>query len=381
MPCTACNSTDVFPFLPIHSVPVFCNVLSTSPEQARAVPKGEVDLALCRDCGLVFNRAFHPSLLDYAAHYENALHFSPAFREYMEELATGLVTRHALRRKRITEIGAGDGYFLSALCTRGENQGTGYDPAFDPERSMLAPGAQATIVREMFRPETARDTDFVTCRHVLEHIPRPGEFLAQLRRSVHDGAGVYFEVPDGGYMLEHSAVWDVLYEHCSYFSPAALADLFERAGFGVRRTASAYHGQFLTIEAVAGEPSSHTPADEAPDRESVHRFAEFYRAKIELWRRRLERLVPAQVVLWGAGTKGVSFLNALGPASSAIHAVVDVNPRKWCSYTAGTGHEIVSPEKLTERGADVVILANPVYRAEVSDQLSSLGLCPELVVM
>ena len=81
-------------------------------------------------------------------------------------------------------------------------------------------------------------------------------------------------------------------------------------------------------------------------------------------------------------------LGKLGACMAACYALkgfptvgVDVNPRKWGAFSAGTGHEIVPPDRLVGMGIEVVIIANPVYRAEVSEALSGLDLQPEIVVL
>ena len=72
---------------------------------AAAAPMGTVDLKLCNDCALIWNGAFEPERMVYAPGYENALHFSPKFQTFAEELAAGLVERHDLKGKHVFEIG------------------------------------------------------------------------------------------------------------------------------------------------------------------------------------------------------------------------------------------------------------------------------------
>ena len=85
-----------------------------------------------------------------------------------------------------------------------------------------------------------------------------------------------------------------------------------------------------------------------------------------------------RVVLWGAGAKGVSLLNALD-RETGIGRVVDLNPRKHGSYVPGAGTPVVAPDSLPEYGADVVVLANPIYRDEVGGILARLGQEAEIV--
>jgi hypothetical protein len=46
---------------------------------------------------------------------------------------------------------------------------------------------------------------------------------------------------------------------------------------------------------------------------------------------------------------------------------------------AGTGQQIVAPDFLTDYRPDLVLVMNPVYRAEIQRDLESRGLSPELL--
>ena len=77
-------------------------------------------------------------------------------------------------------------------------------------------------------------------------------------------------------------------------------------------------------------------------------------------------------------SKGVAFLTTLGQSIDDIAYAVDINPIKHGTFMAGTGQEIVAPEFLREYRPDVVVIMNPVYRAEVTADLSALGLSPQI---
>jgi hypothetical protein len=84
-------------------------------------------------------------------------------------------------------------------------------------------------------------------------------------------------------------------------------------------------------------------------------------------------------VVWGAGSKGVTFLNATG-AGEEIVAVVDINPRKQGKYVAGTGQRIVAPTELAEIRPDFVIIMNANYREEIGGMLAEVGVAAEILV-
>ena len=87
-----------------------------------------------------------------------------------------------------------------------------------------------------------------------------------------------------------------------------------------------------------------------------------------------------KVVLWGSGSKGVSFLTTLNLADS-IDYVVDINPYRQGYFMSGTGQEIISPDFLNQYDPDVVIIMNPIYRDEIATSLLQRGLHPELLTL
>jgi hypothetical protein len=107
---------------------------------------------------------------------------------------------------------------------------------------------------------------------------------------------------------------------------------------------------------------------------------EHYETKREQWRAALAewKSTGQKVVLWGGGSKGVAFLTTLGQTLDDIAYAVDINPVKTGTFMAGTGQEIVAPAFLKEYRPDVVIIMNPVYREEITEDLMAMGLSPEL---
>jgi len=148
--------------------------------------------------------------------------------------------------------------------------------------------------------------------------------------------------------------------------------------------ARALAGQYLGIDAVAGSGANTTASRESGDvsavADDVVAFNERYREKESQWRYSLDDINRRgrQAVLWGAGSKGVTFLNRLSD-HARIATVVDTNHRKQGMYVPGTGQEIVAPERLRTEPPDVVIITNPIYRGEIQQSLAALGLAPEVV--
>lgn len=367
-------------FLELDGVPVHVGVLWPSAEAARGCPRGDVRLALGHHSGFIANTAFDPDRVDYSLRYDNALHFSPTFRAYEEELARGLLARHGLRGADVVEIGAGGGHFLDLLCELGDNRGTGFDPSHDAERAAPELGERVRVVRDYYSEKYAdQPADLIVCRHVLEHIPDPRAFLHGLRRTLEgrDDAVLYFEVPNSYLILRELSIWDVVYEHCGYFVPESLEAMFRACGFEVLAVREDYGGQFVGLEARPGDRvEGPGPACDLSRLEpAVHSFSARFREVATGWRARLDALAQEgrSAAVWGGGAKAVSFLHLLGQGP-AIEAVVDINPGKQGSFLAGTGLEIVAPERLAGLRPDLVIVMNPIYRQEIERDVARI--CP-----
>jgi hypothetical protein len=382
MNCPVCTSERNEIFLSIDQVPVHCNLLWSDRSTAREALKGDITLAYCYDCGHIFNAAFDPDLMAYTQAYENSLHFSPRFQSYAETLARELIERHGLHHKELVDIGAGQGDFLRLLCEMGDNHGWGFDSAYVPNNADQQ-DKRLTFIQDFdWRKYLDHAPDMIMTRHVLEHIEQPLSFMENIRAGLNTSKKtlVFFEVPNMAYTLRELAIWDIIYEHCGYYTPQSLTTLFRRTGFEVLASNETYAGQFLTIEAIPFAGTADAAIEPIPEeiKRQVGAFASEFKEKIAYWRMALRAWANEgkRVVVWGAGSKGVSFLNVLD-TEDKIEYIVDINPRKEGKYIVGSGQKIVNPHFLAGYGPDIIILMNPVYRVEITRMMAGMGLAAE----
>jgi hypothetical protein len=92
------------------------------------------------------------------------------------------------------------------------------------------------------------------------------------------------------------------------------------------------------------------------------------------------KVAGQRTVLWGSGSKGVSFLTTVGVTDEIVGAV-DINPYRQGKFMPGTGHEIVAPGTLEWLKPDNVIIMNPIYRKEIGEQLASMSLSPNVMTV
>jgi SAM-dependent methyltransferase len=368
--CPACGAGGAEVFYEQRGVPVQSVALLRTADEARTFPRGDLELAWCRTCGFVFNRAFDPTLQDYSRPSEESQAFSPRFRTFSRELAAGLVERYDVRGKDVLEAGCGRGDFLVEICELGGNRGVGVDPSWEPGRLEYPPSVE--FVRAEFDENQAeREADLVLCRHTLEHIADVRRFVSLLRRPAQARGGVVvIEVPDVRRVLGETAFWDVYYEHCSYFTAESLVALATRCSLaGTARRE--FDGQYLVLEARPARRI--TPIVGEPIETAVEHFALEAPRAIERWRGRL----GGRVALWGGSSKAVAFLSAVG----ADAAVVDINPYRQGAFLPGVARRVLAPEELRADPPDLIVAMNPVYVGEIRASLAELGLTPELVAL
>ena len=376
MNCPVCSSKEQTPVLDLTGLPVVINA-QASPTEAKAVHKENISLVVCNSCTHLFNTSFDEKLSSYDSSYENSLHFSSHFREHAKALAQRLVQNFDLTGETVAEAGAGPGHFLELLRLEGVKDAYGFDPSYDPNRLGSPSTSGITLSSKLFPSDGSIKAKMALTQHVLEHLTNPVQLLTVLKRAVQENQNsiVYTEVPNGDLMIEKCALWDLIYEHISFFTKKSLTTAHALAGLSVENTGSDFGDQFLWAISKQAEVDYKPAYDETTESAiaSAVLFGKKAILQIEAAKEDLQRYSKeGPVVLWGAGSKGMTYLNLVAD-NEQISAVVDVNPRKSGFGVPGTDYVISAPESLTQLKPKNVLIANPVYKAEIEAILESLN--------
>lgn len=382
--CPNCDNGGGTVFYEVESVPTHSVLIFKSASEARAFQKGDIALAHCQSCDFIWNSRFDPALESYGLGYEATQAYSETFNTFHDTLARHVIERFDLKNKKVIEIGCGQGEFISLLCDLGDNVGIGFDPAFDATRQDTNRSAKASFIADFYSEKYNDETaDLYCCKMTLEHIPTTLLFMENIRRAIGGkrDASIFFMIPNADYVLDEKAFWDVYYEHCSYFTPHALTCLMERAGFAVSEIYPAYDRQYLVVEAGMG-PAENSQGLSTPrhSRDRVVSFGRDVKNFRDSWAAKLEATARKgrTTVLWGGGSKAVSFLTTVS-TEDMVAAAVDINPHKRGTYLPGTGHPVIGPDDLETLNPDLVIVMNPIYMEEIRAELSARNLAPEIL--
>ena len=384
--CPNCYGENIEGFFSIHNAPIFSLVTVKSKEEALKVPRKDIELGFCHDCGFIFNRLYDTSIDYFTQGYEDQQGFSKTFMQYLEKISRGLIDKYDLHNKQLIEIGCGKGDFINMLSDLSGSKGIGIDPAYEEGRQT---NPNLSFYKEFYSLEHGKiPSDLICCRHTLEHIHPTRDFLQLIRDSLGKRTDpvIFFEIPQITRILDIQAFWDIYYEHCSYFSAGSLARLFRSTGYEILDLRLEYNDQYLVIEAKpANSPDTKIwPIEESIEEQQqrVAVFKEKVETQLTEWRTRLTRLKNEgkKTVVWGGGSKSVGFLTNFDDIN-VIEYVVDINPYMENNFIPGIGKKYVQPKFLAEYKPDAVIIMNGIYKDEITKMLHDMDVYPEVFAL
>ncbi|MGM0576657.1 MAG: class I SAM-dependent methyltransferase [Myxococcota bacterium] len=354
--CLACRSRHNHPLYVWQEMPLSVLGLPRSAEEARRMTRFVMDVRRCAVCGHVFHCEFDYEKIPYRESSNLMFNRSHFFGAYQEDLAREWIEAHDLEGRRVLEIGAGEGLFLRHFVEAG-CACVAFEPGSDAEKCR-ARGVETH--REYFQASrlVEQRPDAIVCRHVLEHLEDPLDFLEDIALTCQSlGVRPLFlaEVPRIDKALEQHRIHDFLWEHVSNFTERSFRTMFERAGFEVLSVEPRYEGEVVTLAArprTGGDARAVEDASRA-FRRSVDAQVRRVREVLLRWRSEGRR-----VAVWGGTGKGAALMNMFGLDGELISVVVDSDPLKQGGYVPGLGHRIEGPETLDRDPVDAILVAS-----------------------
>lgn len=396
--CPICSSDNVKQLFYRANVPINQNLLMHTVSDSINVTKKCLNMYICCSCGFIYNKSFDSSLILYGDEYNNVQTHSSLFHNYTHNLVRYIVDDCKIKNKNILEIGCGKGYFLKELCENGNN-GIGYDPSYVGSDTVM--DGRVIFKKQLYDAQLydaqlygsqlnklqfynkSDKVDVIICRHVIEHIQQPIDIFNTIKKSVTDNHNVriFIETPCVKWILENASFLDFFYEHCSYFSEESITTALKISGFNINNIKHTFNDQYLWIDACINNYNN--KCDENDDNIIVNntnnnttnldsllklseRYVKLEKSIIKKCANIIQKLSSkGKISIWGAGAKGVTFVNLFDPERKHIDCVIDINPNKQNCYIPGTGHLIINYQELIKRNIKFVIVMNSNYYNEI----------------
>ena len=343
------NSNNVEIIYQQQLVPIFQNKVYANLKEAKNAKKSSVNLAQCKDTGFVFSAGFNIELLAYDENYQNEQSNSEYFQNHLMEIIRLLEDKNLLDGK-ILEIGCGKGYFMDLLLSKGKDI-IGIDPTYE--------GDSDKVIKEYYGEKYSYlNADLIILRHTLEHIPSPFDFIKMIAKSNNYRGKIYIEIPTFDWIVGQNAIEDIFYEHCNYFTPKTIKQLFTECEVNYL-----FNKQYIGIIADLSlvkekiEPIQH-----------IEKYNLNFLEKFKQYEVLVNKL--QNIAIWGAGAKGSTFLNLLDPQAIKIKCVIDINPKKQNKFIGGTGHPIFDVDGLKNNNIGNLIIMNTNYLDEIKELLN-----------
>ncbi|MFG1818527.1 class I SAM-dependent methyltransferase [Kribbella sp. NPDC049174] len=218
--CPACGLVQLVP--------------TPTPETLRALYEGDSYFGGDGDTG-------------YSQYESQELEYLATFREDVRRIAEFIPSG------RVLEVGCGYGYFLQCALDAGyDAYGIDLSPAAVKWAAERHPGRVFCGLLEEVPEIQEQQYDVIFGSHLIEHLTEPGAFLETASRLLRPGGLIVMVTPNIKSLLSRVSgsrwVSFKIPEHVSYYDPATITTLLNRADFTVEAVDSAY--QYYTLPFV-----------------------------------------------------------------------------------------------------------------------------------
>lgn len=310
-----------------------------------------LEVCQCSGCGLV---QLSNDPVPYYKEVIRAAGFSEEMKSFRKKQFMGFVKKYSLKKKKIIEIGCGQGEYLSIMRQFArESYGLEYSEA--SVRQCVKNGLK---VSKGFIQDSAERLKFAPfdaffILSFLEHLPDPNSALQGIANNLREGAVGLVEVPNFDMILRKKLFSEFIGDHLFYFTRETLNTALKLNGFEVIDSKEVWR-EYI-ISAVVKKKQKLDISDFSNHQARLKKEIEGC----------LRSFKNKKVAIWGAGHQALAVISLLNLADK-IRYVVDSAVFKQDKFTPATHILIVSPDALKSDPVDAVIVMAASYSDEVA---------------
>ena len=381
--CIACGFHITLEVFHGEDQPLSVLHLPRSRGEARDALRFPMDFRACANCGHIFNVRFDYYRVPYEDNSNLMYNDARRWRQYMLDLIDELVEKYHARGKTLIDIGCGDGGFLKLLLDKGAgNRCIGFEPGIEAAHARQN-GLE--VYKEYFVPQ--RDLkrlqpDFLICRHVIEHLAKPLEFVSDIAYWCNiQGVFPTFiaEVPQIDKAIRQRRINDYLYEHPSNFTQFSFENMFRLAGYELIDVRGVYDDE-VVVAIVRPRPTGRL--------EEIRRTCEGYRTDLARHVHELPRQLDQlreggkTIAFWGATGKGAALLNAFDLFDHDYPIAVDSDRNKVGRFVPRTAQEIRGGDYLVDHPVDVIVITSQWRARDIHHEIRARQIqCEQVLVL
>lgn len=371
--CPACHGRIVEPLYSPGPQPLAALNLPKSQDAALRAPLYPMNFYVCCSCGHAFNSDFDYAKVPYEEDSNLMYNNGVGWVNHLDFIVDSLF-ESGIQGKTVIDIGAGDGGFLDLVNQRSLDNGVqtrciAFEPGIE---SVTCETHGLEVQADYFIPQRdipKFEPDFLLCRHVLEHLQSPRDFVAEIAYYANKNKSYPFfvaEVPCITKALNTHRLADFLYEHVSNFTQCSLRVMFEQAGWVTYGECLTYNDE---VAIWVGRPETRVSTVESQAKEfREHTWNANTNIHLEL---QLFRQKGLSIAFWGGTGKGAAFLNAYHLKGDRV---VDSDPHKVGRFVPGTGQEIEHADALLENPADIIVITTRWRAADIYAEIQEKGI-------
>ena len=342
-------------------------------EDGNEVQREPLVLCRCGDCGLVQLCHNYSQLALYGDSYGYESHLNKSMVSHLQQKARVLEKKYlaGITNPKVVDIASNDGTLLSGYLNSAITK-IGIDPLLNIVSNCYP--AEAIKIGEFFSSSVYWDhlagpSNLVTSLSVLYDLNDPVSFAKQVNEILIEDGIWHFEQSYLPLMIEATSYDTICHEHLLYLSMHDIQRILDISGFRILDASiNGINGGSVAVTAIktnrAVPPTpfvdfllSSEIENGIVDGTRIASFAINYLKHASALNNLINKykLSGADIIGFGASTKGNVLLQTAGLNFEDIRAIGDINTRKFGKQTPGSCIPIVSEKELIDAAGDSTV--------------------------